>query len=55
MLVARKRSTSPKPGPAGRPLDMGADELLTAVAVLILNRLRPGLVRACWRAAQVRA
>ena len=37
------------------PLDMGADELLTAVAVLILNRLRPGLVRACWRAAQVRA
>jgi hypothetical protein len=37
------------------PLDMGLDETLTAVAVLVLNRTRPGLVRACWRAAQIRA
>ena len=37
------------------PLDMGTDELLTVIAVLMLRRLRPGLIRACWRAAQIRA
>jgi hypothetical protein len=37
------------------PLDFGIDEVLTAVAVLVLNRTRPGLMKACWRAAQVRA
>jgi hypothetical protein len=37
------------------PLDFMADETLTAVAVLVLNRMRPGLVRCCWRAAQIRA
>ena len=35
------------------PLDFGTDEALTAVAVLLLTRMRPGLVRACWRAAQL--
>jgi hypothetical protein len=37
------------------PVDFGIDEVLTAVAVLVLNRARPGLMKACWRAAQVRA
>jgi hypothetical protein len=37
------------------PVDFGADEALTAVAVLLLGRMRPGLVKACWRAAQLEA
>jgi hypothetical protein len=37
------------------PLDFGADETLTILAVLLLNKLRPGLVKACWRAAALRA
>ena len=37
------------------PLDFGTDELLTVLAVLLLNRLRPGLVKVCWQAAKVRA
>lgn len=37
------------------PVDFGADEALTVVAALLLQRLRPGLLKACWRAAQVRA
>jgi hypothetical protein len=35
------------------PVDFGTDEALTAVAVLLLGRMRPGLVKACWRAAQL--
>lgn len=37
------------------PVDFGTDEALTAAAVWLLNRMRPGLVRACWRAAQLEA
>ena len=37
------------------PLDFGVDETLTALAVLILNKVRPGLMKACYRAAQLRA
>jgi len=37
------------------PLDFGADEALTVVAAVILQRTRPGLLKACVRAAQVRA
>lgn len=37
------------------PLDMGSDELVTVIAVLVLIRMRPGLVQACWRAAEIRA
>lgn len=35
------------------PLDFGTDEALTAAAVLLLAKMRPGLVGACWRAAQL--
>src|SRR5260370_36694010 len=34
------------------PLDFGVDETLTAIAVVILHWMRPGLMRACWRAAR---
>lgn len=37
------------------PLDFGADETLTVIAAVILHKTRPGLMRACVRAAQVRA
>jgi hypothetical protein len=37
------------------PLDFGADEALTVLAVVLLNRMRPGLVKTCWRAAALRA
>jgi hypothetical protein len=37
------------------PVDFGVDEALTVVAVLLLCRLRPGLMKACWRAAKIRA
>lgn len=37
------------------PLDFGVDEALTAIAVLLLQRFRPGLIRACWQAASLRA
>src|SRR5258707_248530 len=37
------------------PLVFGVDESLTAIAVVILHWMRPGLMRACWRAAQIRA
>jgi hypothetical protein len=37
------------------PLDMGVDEFLALVAVVLLNVMRPGLMRACWKAAEMRA
>ena len=37
------------------PFDCGTDELITLIAVVLLSRLRPGLVGACWRAAQIQA
>jgi len=37
------------------PLDFLADETLTLIAAVILNRTRPGLLKACFRAAQIRA
>jgi hypothetical protein len=37
------------------PVDFGVDEALTVIAVLLLNRLRPGLMKACWCAAKIRA
>jgi hypothetical protein len=37
------------------PLDFLADETLTVIAAVILNRTRPGLLKACLRAAQIRA
>lgn len=37
------------------PVDFLADETLTVVAAVILQRTRPGLLKACVRAAQVRA
>lgn len=37
------------------PVDFGIDETITALAVIILRRMRPGLMRACVRAAQIRA
>ena len=37
------------------PLDFGADEALTVIAAVILNKTRPGLLKACFRAAQIRA
>jgi hypothetical protein len=37
------------------PFDGGVDEALTVAAAVILNRLRPGLLKACFRAAQIRA
>lgn len=37
------------------PFDFGVDETLTVVAAVILQRTRPGLLKACVRAAQVRA
>ena len=37
------------------PFDCGTDELLTLIAAVILNKTRPGLLKACWRAAQIRA
>ena len=37
------------------PLDFLADETLTVIAAVILQRTRPGLLKACVRAAQIRA
>lgn len=37
------------------PVDFGTDEALTALAVVVLRKMRPGLVKACWRAAQMEA
>ena len=37
------------------PADFLMDETLTAIAVLILQKTRPGLMKACYRAAQIRA
>ena len=37
------------------PFDGGIDETLTVIAALILQRTRPGLLKACVRAAQIRA
>jgi hypothetical protein len=37
------------------PVDFGVDETLTVIAAVILHRTRPGLLRACIRAAQIRA
>jgi hypothetical protein len=36
------------------PLDFGADETLTLIAAVILHFTRPGLMKACIRAAQLR-
>ena len=37
------------------PTDFLIDETLTLIAVWILSKVRPGLVRACVRAAELRA